>query len=342
MVSGNAFKSLFSNICALLCLIFFLSCSLKHPQPSKGEVVVKQKKAIEDVSTSLIYLIASEYYNYESNPLVHIHFQTKSTDKSVDNLFMSYIYNSIKKQFSKAGQISVVKKPDAPKDCSLIMDITKDDVEMIHIKATIYRADHTPLLEKDYSYKKDNFELDKFDQFKIKYTAFQKEQKEQADRIKKHGNTRLKVLGHTMGKILEARQRRDKCRFIEIYRISDHQYAGPRNSYFPTGLTCRINGKDYEPAMDKTIFDGHIVPGRIEFKAWFIEGFWDAYNCVEKLGEKHSKTFFVDIKRDDNIKIDILYIYDDRRATFAIRALKEITVVKNGKKIKKFKEIKVD
>ena len=68
----------------------------------------------------------------------------------------------------------------------------------------------------------------------------------------------------------------------------------------------------------------------MEFIASFKPGFWDAIESDQKLFEKYSKTFYVEISEGDHTFVEITFVYDGENRDIQVKAFK-----KNQFKIKR-------
>ena len=110
------------------------------------------------------------------------------------------------------------------------------------------------------------------------------------------------------------------------------------SGYYPAEQSCLINGRRFTPDTDSCFFKGHMASGTIELIASFRTGFWDGYKGQQRLGEEHSKKFYVELGKDDSVNVDVIYVYQGKDPRIDVKAYR-IKEIKSGGKVERVNEI---
>jgi hypothetical protein len=92
----------------------------------------------------------------------------------------------------------------------------------------------------------------------------------------------------------------------EVRRHLEHGKSG----WYPAKQRLYINGVEYKLKGD-IFYEGTIKPGKLELYTSFRECFYDSKTGSQEIGKRHIKKFEYDIKRGEDIKIEIVNIHTE-------------------------------
>jgi len=104
------------------------------------------------------------------------------------------------------------------------------------------------------------------------------------------------------------------------------KYEYGRSSFYPAEQTCIIGGKPFKMNANKILYNNKIPYGTVEIIASFREGTWDAKKRRQYLGKRHSKKFYIDINKNDDIKVTVFFICKSDKKDIMVKAFKEIEI----------------
>jgi hypothetical protein len=125
--------------------------------------------------------------------------------------------------------------------------------------------------------------------------------------------------------------------FFGIYDTIWKKETGA-SGYYPAAQKCTINGKQFDMDRNNIFFNGEISSGNIEIVTAFRKGFWDAYNNHQKIGDKFQKRFYLNVKKAENVRVDIIFIYRGYEPAIEVKAYR-VKEIKQGNNIETVNEI---
>ena len=81
-----------------------------------------------------------------------------------------------------------------------------------------------------------------------------------------------------------------------------------KSGWYPAKQRLFINGVECNLNQD-IFYEGTIKPGKLELHTSFREGFYDSKTDSQEIGKRHIRKFEYDIKRGEDIKIEIVNTY---------------------------------
>jgi hypothetical protein len=81
-----------------------------------------------------------------------------------------------------------------------------------------------------------------------------------------------------------------------------------KSGWYPAKQRLFINGVECKLNQD-IFYEGTIKPGKLELYTSFREGFYDSKTDSQEIGKRHIRRFEYDIKRGEDIKVEIVNTY---------------------------------
>ncbi len=188
------------------------------------------------------------------------------------------------------------------------------------------KNDNTILSYKDY--------LDKYPRGRFADKATQYIGKLEGEKKKeKIGSTFLTIITENIGSTYKEKDKyfihreRHWLGFVDEYI---YKYDTGHSGYYPMQQMCFINGVQRRINKDGEFYKGHIMPGAYEIVTSFTEGKWDAYNHRQLSGAKHTKRFYINISKNDNIELMIFYIYNGLDSGIEVKAARKKERIERG------------
>lgn len=291
---------------------------------------VEQKDAIEEIAFKLKSFIANKYYDFDKKRIISVFLKRVSSNYYEEPLFSGYIYDCIAKKLKEAAQFALVSSTNPHLDSIIDIHVIKDEHGNIRMLLNvIVPKDNTVIYTNISSYNKDDFDLKN-------YLTYKKNEPQKSEKESAYLTIKAINIGSSY-------KEEDKYYLHTRYMggIID-QYISKEDTgssgYYPAEQKCIINGKIFIMDTNTIFYKNNISPGKIELIASFRGGRWDAYNKQQTLRSNYSKKFYVNIKRNDNIIIDIFFIYHGNEKNIKVKA-KRIKQFEKNKSIEEHYEI---
>lgn len=278
---------------------------------------------IFDMSRSL----ATKYYKYPDKRIIKLYIAPLSSNfESMPNI-NSYIKAELDKYFTKKNQFVITNPIEGSPDLLIqghIDNIDKNNF-ILKLKGIDSKTGKTAY-NKNSIYNRNDFKSEK-------YQNFVTSQKKNALEASSIGTTRLQV-----GYISSGESYKEDDKYYQ-YTVNNLFFSQTilfkkdtgHSGFYPGNIKITIDNVLLKKSLNNILYDDFISPGRHEIVASFSETTWDAYNQTQIRGKVISKRFFVDVKRNDFVRVDLLCVYDGTKSDIIVKANKKKEVLCGGK-----------
>ncbi len=306
-----------STLC--ICLMLFLACAGPEADLNTstandlGRPTVKPKVVLADILNDLQSFIADQYY-HPAGSGIKVYIKQTRSNFADEPLFAHYVDVYMSRSFKNKEQFSLTSLNDQSLDCIVENHVIKTTYNGIEILSNIKdSASKMIIYSAKNDYDLDSSSFQKYLTYKAKYKK----------RIKV-GGSHLLVKGKNKGSSFResGKYYRHQSQYdgYSYYKRSESDLV---SGYYPAYQECIINGKKFKLDADKIFYNQKIPSGRVEFIASFKPGFWDAIESDQKLFEKYSKTFYVEISEGDHTFVEITFVYDGKIRDIQVKAFKK-------------------
>ena len=301
-------------LCSILCgcIIQFFSCTAsKTLQKDTIDKAEEKIETLPQICNELQLAVAKQFYDFDKKRTIRVHI-CKITSNYFDEPYLSdYLYGYIKSGFEQRHQFIVTSSGDPALDCSIDVHVIKGCHDDFEILSNVIDANNNTII---YSTKKECV-LDGSD--------FQEYLATKGDhRIKEVKKAHLLVRAINKGSSYQEKDNyyRHRYRYGSYYKYSrEALYSG----YYPAEQKCIINGKTYTIKEEDIFYNDIILPGSAEIIASCRAGSWDAIKSKQQIGKKISKRFYLDINKNDDISVNIIFIFDGDQHDIKVEAFKK-------------------
>jgi len=278
---------------------------------------------IIDMSRSL----ATKYYSYPDKILIKLYFAPISSNfEEIPNI-NSYIKNELENYFTKKNQFVITNPIEGSPDILIQGHIDDIDKNNFILKLSgIDSKTGVVVYNKNTIYNKNDFNSDK-------YRMFVNDQKNKSIETASIGKTRLQVGYISSGESYKADDKYYQYTVNNLFfsqTVLFKKNTG-HSGFYPGNIQITIDNILLKKSLNNILYDDFIMPGRHEIVASFSETTWDAYNQTQIRGKVVSKKFFVDVKKNDLVRVDLLCIYDGSESDIIVKANKKKEVLSGGK-----------
>lgn len=312
----------------LLCFSFFLfSCK---PTEIRDPNAGSDRRS--EIGYELLQIITDIYYNYPNHRTIGVHIKKVSSNFKDEPALGNYIYDFVRQYFEQASQCIVVPLNDSALDCiiemHIINNLAENSKDPIDILSNILEPTNNTIIFS----KKHHFNLNN-----LNYLEYRSSYVDKVDKIE---TSFLKVKAINIG---SSYKEEDKYYINTVYGYWGLEETVWKkdtgfSSMYPAEQECKINGKKFNMNYDKIFYNDKILPGSVEVIASFRPGMWDAYRKNQHIGDKYQKKFYVILEENDNITVDIIFIYNDDKPDIKVKAY-QIKQIKRGINIETINEI---
>lgn len=306
---------LYSILCG--CIIQFFSCTASktlQKDTIDNDIKNKAEEKIEilpKICNELQLVVANQFYNFDKKRTIRVHICKVSSNYFDEPYLSDYCYGHIKSAFEQRHQFIVTSSGDPALDCIIDVHVIKGYHGDFEILSNVIDANNNTII---YSTKKECI-LDSSD--------FQEYLATKGDhRIKEVKKAHLSVRAINKGSTYQEKDNyyRHRYRYGSYYRYSRKAlYSG----YYPAEQKCVINGKTYTINAEDIFYNDIISSGSIEIIASCRAGSWDAIKSKQQIGKKISKKFYLDINKNDDISVNIIFIFDGDQHDIKVEAFKK-------------------
>ena len=305
-------------LCSILCgcIIQFFSCTASktlQKDTIDNDIKNKAEEKIEilpQICNELQLAVAKQFYDFDKKRIMKVHICKVSSNYFDEPYLSDYLYGYIKSGFEQLHQFIVTSSDDPALDCIIDVHVIKGYHGDFEILSNVIDASNTIIC----SIKKE-CRLDSSD--------FQEYLATKGDhRIKDVKKAHLLVKAINKGSTYQEKDNyyRHRYRYGSYYRYSrESLYSG----YYPAEQKCIINGKTYTIKEEDIFYNDIISSGSIEIIASCRAGSWDAIKSKQQIGKKISKKFYMDINKNDDISVNIIFIFDGDHHDIKVEAHKK-------------------
>jgi hypothetical protein len=280
-----------------------------------GRPTVKPKVVLADILNDLQSFIADQYY-HPAGSGIKVYIKQTRSNFADEPLFAHYVDVYMSRSFKNKEQFSLTSHNDQSLDCIVENHVIKTAYNDIEILSNIKDSASKMII---YSAKND---LDLDSSSFQKYLTYKAKYKKKI----KAGGSHLLVKGKNKGSAFReyGKYYRHQSQYdtysYSYYKRSESDLI---SSFYPAYQECIINGKKFKLDANKIFYNQKIPSGRVEFIASFKPGFWDAIESDQKLSEKYSKTFYVEVSEGDQTLVEITFVYDGKNRDIQVNAFKK-------------------
>lgn len=305
-------------LCLILCscIIHFFSCVASktlQKDTIDNDIKNKAEKKIEilpQICNELQLAVAKQFYDFDKKRTMRVHICKVSSNYFDEPYLSDYLYGYIKSGFEQLHQFIVTSSGDPALDCIIDVHVIKGYHGDFEILSNVIDANNTIIC----SIKKE-CTLDSSD--------FQEYLANKGDhRIKEVKKAHLLVKAINKGSTYQEKDNyyRHTYRYGSYYKYSrESLYSG----YYPAEQKCIINGKTYPMKEEDVFYNDIISSGSAEIIASCRAGSWDAIKSKQQIGKKISKKFYLNINKNDDISVNIIFIFDGDRHDIKVEAFKK-------------------
>lgn len=271
--------------------------------------------------------LATKYYSYPDKRIIKLYISPISSNfESMPNISF-YIKNELDNFFTKKNQFVITNPIEGSPDILIQGHIDNIDENnfILKLKGIDSKTGETAY-NKNTIYNRKDFKSEKYKTF----VTNQKNKILEASSIEK---TRLQV-----GYISSGESYKEDDKYYQ-YTVRNYSYSQTilfkkdtgHSGFYPGNIQITIDNVLLKKSLNNILYDDLISPGRHEIVASFAETTWDAYNQTQIRGKVVSKRFFVDVKRNDFVRVDLLCVYDGTNSDIIVKANKKKEVLCGGK-----------
>jgi hypothetical protein len=299
-----------------LCLTSCVEAERNINSSTKAGFSENNFEKIDNFYRELSRAIAIKYYDIRKKPIINIYVSSFSSDFESEPYLSDYLENNFRKYINDSYQFKISDPVGEKIDSLLVFNIEKiDDVNFaLEVLATDVRTGSNVFK------KKKIFNINLID--KSEYEKYKNESGENQKTKEIIGKTKLALNGYTNGDSVKAK---DKYYLYTIRSLFESEsYLLKKDTglsgIYPGDLQISVNGSTYLINSEGIFFDEAVFPGNYKITASFREKYWDGYNHTEKVGRVHKKEFTIDVKKDQNIVVDILFFHQDEKSGIVVKA----------------------
>ena len=261
---------------------------------------------IEDILFQLKSFVANKYYNYENKKIIKIFLKEISSNYREEPLFSRYLYDMISKDINDSVQFEIVPAINSQVDAVIDIHVIKDEAEFLKLLLNVVEPkDDVVIYSNIISHQYSEFDLSQFCAYKTNYAK-------KSVKKSKLKDTCLTVKAINIG---DAYKESDKYYLHTHYSVFGgirYRYLSKKDTgfsgFYAAEQQCVINGKVFNMNSNQCFYNDKITPGRVELIASFKAGRWDAYNKQQILSEGAKKKFYLNIKPNDHVTVDVYFI----------------------------------
>lgn len=300
-----------------------------------------KKDAINDLIFEIERSIVPKYYDFETKKIIHINLEKIDSNYDEEPLFDEYIYSKIKQEIDTANQLDLEPYSNSTYDLRANITIIRQPDATLKILSRYSDAETGKIFYSNQNtYQIVDFDLSDFSNFKNEYIP--EDIKKKNSRTEREAFISVNVI--YQGDSYKAEDKyylmsRDRAWGATDYIIKQNTGS---SGYYPVNTKCKIDNNIYYPNANHTFFEGRVSPGPLNFTASFQGGFWDGYNREEQvLTNAYSKDFVVNVRPNDNLKIDIICAYNGKKRAMRVIVNRVRKVFVNGVVSEQLKIIEV-
>lgn len=309
----------FASAIILLVMLSSSATSWSAAAPAGNTWGASATSFFERVRSTTIFqikkAIAEKYFDIYKKPKINVFVESAEGDISGEPIVKEYLDHVLADSIEASSQFNRVAAIDDKADCFIQLFLKQPDINTARISHRVIDSKTLRIIsEGDNSYALTYDDDQEFAEFLVNKQA-------EIARNEKIGDTRLVMMAHTNGESFKASDNyyllllksKASANLLLLKETTGH------SGYYPSLIEVQLDGEVYKPNSERVVFDGEILPKRYKVTASFQECTWDAKIKSELRGKTHQKSFFVDITKDDQIFIDLLFEYDGRKGGITVK-----------------------
>lgn len=334
----------------ILSNIIFTSCTqnelvktqnILHQNQSNNEPstdsIQNKSDSISILCQNLLNFISKNYYKDPENREVKVHLKEINNNLTNRPGLSVFLYSEISTWLNQKNYCTRIFPPDA-KALNCIVEIHLIDNSLLNpntpvsILANVLNAVDAKLIFSD----KINLSLNGLKHIENS-SQYKLACKTASDKNK---SALLTVKAINIGSSYKAADKYYLERTYGSFGVYDAIWKKDTGSsgYYPAEQKCKINGKQFDIDYNKIFYSGEISSGNIEIVAVSRKGFWDGYRGQQTIGDEFRKKFYVNLEKNENINIDIIFIYRGNEPAIEVKAYRKKEIMR-GNEIETVNEI---
>lgn len=320
-MSGKILSSLLITVFTLVLLGSSVFCSQARAEEEKTvreELIFQVEKAI-----------ASKYYDYKKRRIIRVYLNDFTSTLQDNGLLKDYFFDGVSASLQQGNQFVLGDFDEVGVDCLLGMSFQNLGKQFVKIDAEIMdgRTGRT-VANVSETYPLTAFSEPAFAEFKESHAL-------DRQTARAMGNTRLVVRVDSSGKSVDEYEvytstytsttnsvgqigsaydnsddyssNRDTDYNNQTNHTGQYQYKEKvgRSSIYPTDIEVFINNRPFQPNSEGIAFDQLVKPGSFKVTVKFRKAFWDGVRRNEVKGRSFSKSFQLDLQKDEKARFDI-------------------------------------
>ena len=292
---------------------------------------LKNEKAdIDKLETDIMNLsrsLATRFYDYKNKPIIKVYIAPISSNFDKVQEVGSYIDSQLKKYFNKKSQYKILNPIEGKVDVFIQGHIEKIDNNNFSLNLKcVDPKNGKSVYTKNTIYNEKDILTENYNDFISTIVTI-------AKKSQSIGQTRLQVGYISSG---ESYKEDDKYYLYTVRNLFSSETMllkkdTGNSGFYPGNIQITIDGILIGNSLSNILYDEFIYPGRHEVVVSFSETVWDAYNQNQIRGKVVSKKVFIDISKNDFIRVDILCAYDGTNSNIIVKADKRKEVLSGGR-----------
>ncbi|PLX75384.1 MAG: hypothetical protein C0614_11105 [Desulfuromonas sp.] len=293
--------------------------------------------AADEVFISLKKAISNHYYVNQKLKVTRVYMNEFSSSLDDEGLLKNYLSQHIRENIEGANQLTLGDFATTGVDCILDLGLENIGRNMVKITSSIIdNSSGRTVANYSKVYPESVFSTDDVRVFANRFNA-------EMNRRQEYGNTRLMVLVDTKGKGFddyEVHQSTYSSNYsgggnanlqysdsdnYSADASGDYGYSGQRSStytsktklgrilVYPTDVEVHVDGRPYQVNSEGLAFDQLVKPGQHKVFVTFREGSWDGTTNTEYKGKRYSKSFMVDMRKDQTLRFELALGFDNQQ-----------------------------
>lgn len=292
--------------------------------------------AADEVFISIKKAISNQYYVLQNLKVTRVYLNEFSSSLDDNGLLKNYLYQHIRENIESANQLTLGDFSGTGADCVLDLGLEKIGRNLIKVSSSIIDNNSGKTVA-NYAkvYPETAFMTDDVRVFANRFNA-------ELNQRLAYGRTRLLVMVDTKGKGFDEYQVNEST-YRSNYSAAgsgavqysnsdnysadatgDYGYAGEQTStytsktklgrhmVYPTDIEIHVDGRPYGINSEGLAFDQLVKPGQHKVLVTFREGSWDGINRTEFKGKRYSKSFVLDLKKDQALRFDLAIGFENK------------------------------